>query len=432
MQNIYTPIKTIQKIKTDSIIKRNIDAFEEKNKQLNLKQRLKNHISNYINYRKSKIKVKKLENIDFIGWTSDETQLNNQIPVLMSLNEEGYKTAILTNKKRIFDNLTSSGKQKVYFIPFSSLEISNEKNLKFIVNLFQNITLKSPDLKFALIGNDLRWDDRAVCLIFKELGIKTAVISHGLNIINKDVDKIICDKHFAWSEKEFQYIIKAGIPKEKVFLTGSPAMDQIINNASYETQKEVNSFIKNKIDSAYILVSFSGPGGIISIENHLKNIEFLKSSANIFKELNFKLVFKLHKKDNLKYYGNIFKNEIFIQIPQNHKELNTSIFPWIKHASAVISGPSGSIIDSMLLKTPAYYCDIMNEGTGIDFVKEGIVPVFDSSKALTHFLNLLQTNTIEHSNILSSQNEYIKTLFGDNFGKSSKKIINILLDESDK
>lgn len=368
------------------------------------------------------------EDLNFIFWCSDETQWRNQYPVIKYLNDAKKKIAFVSNKKRICELAESKGLIP-HYVSTNFLLTARPNIIKKFFSQVQKISCQNESLKWVVIGNDLRWDDRVACKAFQLHGVRTAVINHGLNLITERLTNAICNVHFAWSENEKQRIISAGQPENKVMVSGSPALDETIEVKKYPEQEAVDAFISDHIgtEKSIVLITFSGPGGMISEQNHRAGINYLLSEADSLKKNNFAGIIKLHPKDNIEYYAPLLETGVYSAIPRDIPELNKNIYPWIRRAFALVSGPSGSIIDAMLLEKPAIYCDMQKEGYKINFVFEKIIPIIGEDKKLSDILTDLKKNRTALKEQIDTQATYLRKIYRNPDGRSSERIAEYLI-----
>jgi spore coat polysaccharide biosynthesis predicted glycosyltransferase SpsG len=304
------------------------------------------------------VRLDGINDVEIAGWVSDFTHLREQLLVMEELGRS-KKVCFITNKSDIADYIKKNTFFKVGFFKF------NNKNV-FKVSLI--IQKHIPQLKYSLIGNDLRSDDGLFANALKMSNISYGVITHGINFLNTRLNESKANHLFVWTEEEKQRMINQGISEQRIINSGSPYLFTVKQNfTNCEKQFDSNH---NLAARTKILVAISGAGNLYSIEEHLLTINHLNTLALKLKETHF-FINKLHRKDREEYYQNckglnvVDENIIPIQL--------SKILPLIQNCDLIISGASTSVIEAMCLQKPVIIFDKNPKTKSLPFVEEGVV-----------------------------------------------------------
>ncbi len=328
------------------------------------------------NFKSLRIQLSKKYNIDYLSnYNNSESQ-----DIINAKNEDICKNFLCVLKNESFNS-----KLKIYDIEFANL--INDEFINYfpqkIYESIKNIELGSKFLE-RTFSHVLVWGyqlpfEKIIMNLASQLNIPVSVLQDGVKgrfthpslgeMENYNDYDYTFKNLFAWGKISQNYFLNAGIPKNKIILSGSPLYD--------------NHF-KLKIDSKFtntILLATSGLGtaldsnSISRIRNYQSHIELV--CKTIPKLNQKKLQIKLHP----------FADER-INIPKIVKTINPdiqiykheNIMELITKSDLVISKYSTVILESMILGKPTmvWLDDDYTETIDLPYTKSGASLKFDS------------------------------------------------------
>lgn len=343
-------------------------------------------------------KLDAVKQVHVIAWCSDFTHLREQLPVMQKL-AAFYQVGFITNKNDIAEYIKNHTEIAVGILKFAH---AGPKTLAKVIKL------ELPNLTYALIGNDLREDDKAITLALKQLNIKTGVITHGLNYLNTKLGNGIADELFVWAKEEKKRMEEQGIDSKKINVSGSPYFKYLSElnlntTASYKLWETSFNIQYQSHNKQKVLIAISGAGHLYTNIEHKATITGLQAIAL---QLNQTHTFfcKLHRKDQVINYTEapqlniVNQNDLFPFI--------SPLVPLILNADVVISGASTGVIEAMILQKPVVIFDPNPATYKLPFVKEQYVFASDSISEVTEqILALQQTQYLEQ--YLAKQNVFL-------------------------
>lgn len=234
-------------------------------------------------------------------------------------------------------------------------------------HLFTRFILKvcnKKQIRFVLTFNDLVGIGRPLVLSANEANIHSIYMMHGL-LSDESIESLhLCKSYLIFGEYTRPILVNNNIPTHSIYTIGTPYLHYKKNHKSiFEIiiKKSILSFAKN--NRKIILITLSGRGHTTSANHHDAIISLL--SELIRKVSNdYFFVFKLHPKDEIKYYNLLFEhnNENSFRIfTNNHFGFEESIFDWIKCCNILITGASTSALEAMYLLKPVITVDLKSE-----------------------------------------------------------------------
>lgn len=233
--------------------------------------------------------------------------------------------------------------------------------------------------------------------------------------MNRMLVSKIADIHLAPTRSAYNNLIKEGINKERIFVTGNTVIDSI---HAIKNKNRQNLYLKNKykkfIDKKLILIT------VHRRENYDKNLDNICDailSLSLRKDI--KIIFSVHPNPNItNKVKDKFKNckNIILTKPLNYFE-----FIYLMEKSYLILTDSGGIQEEApTFSKPLIILRNITERNELIKIKGGVLVGSDSQK-IVNKTNLLLDNIDEYKKLC-----VIKNPFGD--GNSSKRIYKILLN----
>lgn len=336
-----------------------------------------------------------LQDVEIVGWVSDFTHLREQLPVMEELRKTS-KVCFITNKNDIESYIKDHTLFKVGKFKFAN---NNTRQVSEIIHKYV------PQLKYVLVGNDLRSDDGTLAETLNKLNVPYGVITHGLNYLNTRLHESKAPHLFVWADEEKQRMMNQGIEEERIFVSGSPyffSLTHVVNKQQIDNVFRVGERSK-------ILVAISGAGNLYSKEEHQATINYLNSLALTLKSTHF-FINKLHRKDKAEFY--LDKEGLNVVDERIIPSQLSKILDLIQYSNIVISGASTSVIEAMLLRKPVIIFDRNPKTKLLPFVAEKAVLFATDLNTLEEQIKALD-NPIYRQQCISIQDAFIKAHFGE-------------------
>ncbi|MFH1612249.1 MAG: UDP-N-acetylglucosamine 2-epimerase (non-hydrolyzing) [bacterium] len=235
--------------------------------------------------------------------------------------------------------------------------------------------------------------------------------------INRQIISIISDFHFTPTKKAAQNLLKEGIKKEKIFITGNTIIDAL--HLIVEKKYKFKEKVLNKIDYENKKIILVTTHRRENFGNGLKNICLaLENISN--KNKNVEIVFPVHLNPNITKYVNENLSSIstiHLTSPLCYKDLIN-----VMKKSYIILTDSGGIQEEApeLCKPVLVLRDVTERPEGVEM---GVVKLVGTNKEkIIKETNKLLKNKNAYNKMIKKVNPY-----GD--GKASQRIIDIILQK---
>jgi len=355
----------------------------------------------------------------------DQSSVISNNRIQNSLIEEGLSVIPLIEKRRriinielikiawkilalkIDNRIDNSRTFKIIFL----LGLSKWYYLTRSTGVLTKMILEKLDLELIVVGNETTIVGNTLVGILNDNKKKSVSIMHG------DLDffitsKINVNKFFLFGDFYKNALIRKGVEDKRLCVSGSPALDfELENNMA---NKEEAQIILKSFGEKYILIALSGPGHSVSFKHHF---EVTKVIVEIARKMSFfTFVVKLHRKDRKKYYSSANGTERpanLVIIPYNSKQYPSSIYSWLKNASALISISSTAVYDGMLMKVPVFSIDLQGESSKFKPISEKITIHSTSREELGYNLKSILANDQIVQKQLGLQNKFVKYYYAN-------------------
>ena len=150
----------------------------------------------------------------------------------------------------------------------------------FIINCVEKFFNKIGNIKGVVLNSDVHKISRTFTFFCKNNKIKNYVLQHGAPVLDYGYLPVYTDKIFNWGKLSFHWFLEKGTDIEKLQITGTPKMDNIIKNT-------------NNINN----VNIKKPLNILVIMNPIGKLlcsSFLQIIYYAIKDMDVNLIIKLH------------------------------------------------------------------------------------------------------------------------------------------
>ena len=285
-------------------------------------------------------------------------------------------------------------------------------SIEFIekINAFKNILIKKYKkigVNALIVSSDMPFFENISIQVFKELKKPSFVFLHGLPGIYNNIDNNRADYLIVWGEKIKENYIKAGVDKNKIFVSGNPKyLDFKPNKIKFDLE---NILIVS--NSRPMLSGQHGYDSILSDRNN--SISYLYSIKNVLTKLGVKTVtWRVHVAENAMWYLKYLDQDFF---KIDNRTLEDSI-----NKSSLVIGPVSTVFLETVYRSVNYiFYEPTVNGLGLDnrplvSPADGLDTRVPTAKNEEELLCLLKDKATVDTRIFS---DYIKPDFDLNFLK---------------
>lgn len=219
------------------------------------------------------------------------------------------------------------------------------------------------NISALIVPNDIAFFENLSIKVFKEIHRPSFIFLHGLPARYNNIDENRADYLIVWGEKIKEHYIKAGVPKDKILVSGHSYYKEAVKpNLRFGFENVL--VITKSMNGAQ-----SGKGSQLSDRGNL--ILYLHSIQNILKEIGIKSVrLRIHLCENDEWYMKFIDNKFF-------KLDKVSLSDSLRAATLVI-GPASTVFLEAIYFGVNYvvYEPSVND---IDLINYKLAPPFDGS-----------------------------------------------------
>ena len=361
--------------------------------------------------------------------------LDQHIPVYRELLKKGKPVFFVVHKVSLYNALREKGIKSLFVFvnPLTrlkgrwqrpavnkNLQHITEKQIEAIFSLIASnqelpqitkyirklISIKKPSS--FMVGHDMNPSTRLVSLISKEHNIPSFCIQHGA--IGGDglwAGEHVVDHLFVFGKITKQNLLRSEI-KSRIHVTGPPYLQTVIEKSRNQKEKH-GSFIPAKNFDKRILVAFSGAGHGTSQKHLEKQIKAISRLTKKNEHAGF--IIKLHPKDKKENYLELSGLPNVFVLKNEDLDIALSIFDWLQHCDAVITGASAVAMEAMILGVPVFTLDLMEEYKAVDVIKESVTLHARSIDQLQYLFDTWLVTPTAHSAVLERGQRFIKKYY---------------------
>lgn len=263
------------------------------------------------------------------------------------------------------------------------------------------------------VYNDMTLFERIAIKAFKRIGKTSLIFLHGLPARYNDVDDNSADHLVVWGEKIKENYVKAGVPANKIFVSGHSLMRDYHEGSLRSGQENILVITKSmnggQADNKKVILQDRG-----------NMILYLYSISRVLKRLGVSSVrFRPHPCDNTAWYRKYIDEGFF--------KLDTDSLKNSVERSSMVIGPTSSVFLESIYHKRNYivYEPTTNDKDNMDLMNQKLVPPFDGSdervpvaKNEEALESLIKDGAMVDERIFS---DYIKTPYDISFMKSIVK-----------
>ena len=310
-------------------------------------------------------------------------------------------------------------------------------NLDYLFNIYFNLIVRwidtayniEPYVDAVVTTNDVIPLEQIIIKVLKQNKKKCYLIEHGYTIVIDNLfplveGKMLSDKMFVWGEESKKWMIKQGLKKENLIITGSPKFDSYYNN------KEIIN-IKRKFNIPFnkkIVLFVAPPNKDIEYPKYfLSNKEHTELYRTLFRTIKnmneFILIIKPHPSDiHINLPQKILETENVSNVIMVNK--NFQLKPLLKQSDLMISTGSTVNLEAMFFKKPIIILNFFDKVKLEPFVDNGMcVGLSDKNRLKETILNTFKNK----DKLIENYLKYFKN-YALADGKAYKRISNVILN----
>lgn len=276
-----------------------------------------------------------------------------------------------------------------------------------------------------VVGNDLTVEGRAAALVASRRNVRSVVLAHGSVLENSTHGLHVADIVTAYGEFQRRTLVQLGVKENHIRVTGAPYLDKLQKQTG-TTDPALTKQLNLSADRPWVLVATSGPGHVISVEQHTHTVRALIRACEQLPDIDF--IVKLHRKDHPRYYRDLSKpiRSRFHVIRHGSPGFPTSIFDWLQGCSAILTGGSTVAIEAMLVDVPVITMDFTDELNRIPFVSAGATIHIRSEQELLSALERVAIYKNLPIGLTKRVAEYLSGEFSMLDGNASERVVDVI------
>jgi hypothetical protein len=255
------------------------------------------------------------------------------------------------------------------------------------------------DISALVVPFDLPFFERLAVKIFKELNRPSFISLHGLPGRYNNIDDNRTDHLLVWGEKIREFYVRAGIPPEKIMVTGHPAYKTLTSRVPRFSLDNILVISKSMGGAQHSAEEILSDRGNLAL--YLYSVQKALEKAGVRR-----VRLRLHPSESMHWYKRFIDGKFFVP---DREDLTSSLA-----ASSLVIGPTSTVFLESLLAGVNYLIYEPAIG-GRDAVNYPLVPPFDGTEpgipaAHTEetLVNMLTARSCVDPSVL---NGYIKTPF---------------------
>jgi hypothetical protein len=359
---------------------------------------------------------------DSIKFIDTYFKYNNKVKVIHYQENFTYPIRKFPNLLRTISNLRRIWNcNKINIsreIRYDSIDLINildnffKKNILFwLIRIHNNlyhfkkfITKFNPSL--MVVANDEKFLSRMFVKYCKIKRIPTFYVPHAALPINDEIMTKTDIEHFTVSgEREKEYLVSKGEPKNKIFVTGRACYDKVYKGQINQLI-EVKDMFTNRIykfdSNKFTILLTTNPIDFKSNEILLSRVIISLKKLNLINNL----IIKLHPREDGLFHKKIIKNlnvnPIIIR--------DYDILELISSCNLLLTRISTTILESMIIGKPVILLELINDNFKLSdtyiFVKDNILIKVENENALINEIKHLMENHdyyLEYSKLLKKK-----------------------------
>jgi hypothetical protein len=228
------------------------------------------------------------------------------------------------------------------------------KNIEIIKQM-----MREHNVKATLVWHDFLEPGRTMVSVSNQLNVSSILIQDGIYAGRIGVsERLYADKVAVWGQATKDRLIKRGNLKSKIFVTGNPAYDKLINMVTKpkESKEKIIVFATQMIDYYSTIITDTNEEIIDSLYFAIKRIP------------NTKLLIKVHPGEKVKKYKDLIRNKNYKNIQVIKK---VDLFDILKKCSVLVTHSSTVALEAMIVNKPVIIVNLTGFPDVFPYVKSG-------------------------------------------------------------
>ncbi|AJF62657.1 MAG: Ribosomal protein L35 [archaeon GW2011_AR20] len=261
-------------------------------------------------------------------------------------------------------------------------------SLNYLFNVYFKIIIRwidtsydvEPHIDAVVATNDILPLEQIIIKVLKQNKKKSYLIEHGYTTLSDNLFlvedkkfKMLADKMFVWGKESKEWMIKQGLKKEDLIITGSPKFDSYYSKENINLRKEFNIPADKKIILFIAPTNKEGdrdyPKYFLSNREHTELYRTIFHTIKKMKE--FILIIKPHPSDS---HVNLPKKILETENVSNViiVDKNFQLKPLLKQSDLIISAGSTVNLEAMFFKKPVIILNFFNKPKSDPFIDNGM------------------------------------------------------------
>lgn len=244
--------------------------------------------------------------------------------------------------------------------------------------------------------------NKTVISAASSVGIRTIVLQKGLCAHDISFVPVTADKFAAWGNDARDYLLRRGVPKDKVEITGCPRFQNYGKRKVTGRGKVLKDLkINGRYNNIFLVTLQHGNRDMFFRNVHItfyEELEMIKMLIRVMEQFPEDLLcFKFHPQDRLG--KNIFK---FLRrkMPQNIKSVhNYPIENLLAVSNVLITCFSTTVLEAILMNVPVIIMNIFKRPFNVDFTKKNVARLACNDNDLIFWFNKVKKDSFPKGSV---------------------------------
>jgi len=275
----------------------------------------------------------------------------------------------------------------------------------------------SPDL--LVVMNELNVLGRATVLVARSQGVPSLHLQHGIMAEWMLWRKLHADHIAVWGEADRRRLILAGVPSERITVTGNPHFDRLTQRISPETVRALLASLGLQADRPIILVTTQHD----SLEASRRQLSAVIQAATAFPE--HQIVVKLHPAERFEPYRRMLRE---LRAPHVHLTRDVDLFALLEASAVLITRFSTTGLEAMLKKKPVITLNFSGQPDKLPYAESGAALGVHHPAQLLPALQAALENPAAVAEMQRHQERFVKEYAFRIDGQAAQRIANLMCE----